>query len=278
MSMLRNYRELSTDELAEIIRLYPVTPNRKLARQFSISVDALVDNIAGPRGLKKDKKALYIGNRGGKSLTADQVAWLFVHFKHTKNEDIIQKFGIGESQLHRVARKYGLKKSMQYMKKTQQNTTDHAVAACRRYGIYEETRERMRKRMQELIARGERLPGGFKKGETNLQRIGPKRERERIEKVRITRNETIRKDRLRIRWGLPQKSKLRLTFSGYDSKCKKKTNYRHLFRKFNYIVERGSDDIYYDDLTERHLRMENSAEKYGLKFIEAIDYETEEEL
>ena len=39
--MCRNYRELTTCELGEIARLYPVTTNREIARRYDISVDAL---------------------------------------------------------------------------------------------------------------------------------------------------------------------------------------------------------------------------------------------
>ena len=53
--MCRNYRELSTAEVGEIARLYPVTPNRVIARQYDISVDALQDFLAYPNGWKKDR-------------------------------------------------------------------------------------------------------------------------------------------------------------------------------------------------------------------------------
>ena len=141
--MCRNYRELSTAEVGEIARLYPVTTNREIARMYDISVDALQDYLAYPNGWTKDRKAVLIGNRGGQSLTDKQVQWIVKHYQHTKNDDIMAKFGIGESTLHRIARKYGLKKSRQQQRKTQRNATCHAHEACRKYGVYEETRQRM---------------------------------------------------------------------------------------------------------------------------------------
>ena len=39
--MCRNYRELSAAEVGEIARLYPVTTNREIARQYDISVDEI---------------------------------------------------------------------------------------------------------------------------------------------------------------------------------------------------------------------------------------------
>ena len=74
--MCRNYRELSTAEVGEIARLYPVTTNREIARMYDISVDALQDYLAYPNGWTKDRKAVLIGNRGGQSLTDKQVQQL----------------------------------------------------------------------------------------------------------------------------------------------------------------------------------------------------------
>ena len=60
--MCRNYRELSAAEVGEIAQLYPVTPNRVIARRYDISVDALQDYLAYPNGWKKDRKAVLIVN------------------------------------------------------------------------------------------------------------------------------------------------------------------------------------------------------------------------
>lgn len=269
MTEYRNYRTLTDKELQELERLYPVTPNRQLARQYGISVDALQDYVAYPRGWKKDRKAVFIGNRGGRSLTEREIQWIIRHYQHTKNDDIMDKFGIGESYLHRIARKYGLRKSRQQMKKTQSNATAAAHEVCRRFGIYSETAERMKKKMREMYERGERIPGSFAPGETNIERFGAKRNRERIEKSRQKRIETIRRDRIRLHWGLPQKTKMHLTYDGYNEHHRKKTMHRYLFRKYNYIVERGSNEIYYDEETDRHPKMEANAHKYGLKVMEA---------
>lgn len=269
MAKYRNYRTLTDEEIQEMERLYPVTPSRALARQYGISLDALQDYVAYPRGWKKDRRAVLIGNRNGRSLTEKETQWIIRHYKHTTNDDIMQKFGIGESTLHRLARKYGLKKSRQQTRKTQRMAVDAACEACRRYGVYEETAQRMKKKMAEMYARGERIPGSFEPGVTNLMRLGPKRNAERIEKARLKRNETIRKDRLRIHWGLPQKSKMRLTFNGYTEQHRKKSVHRNIFRRFNYIVERGSNEVYYDEETDRRPIMEANAHKYGLKVLPA---------
>ena len=267
----RNYRELTEDEIAELERLYPVTPNRELSRRFGISVDALQDYVAKPRGWKKDRKAVLIGNRGGHQLTEKETGWIVRHYRRTKNADIMEKYGIGESALYRVARKYGLKKSRQQMKKTQANATAAAHQACKDYGIYEETRERQTRAAAERRARGERIPGSFMPGESNRTRFGRKRFAQIIAKATATRNESIRKDRMRIRWGLPQKTKLKLVGGGHQRAC-----HRYLFRKHGYIVPRGSNEVYYDNDTTRSVQMEQNARLWGLHVLSADEVEWED--
>lgn len=263
--MCRNYRELTSQEIGEIEKLYPVTPNREIARRYDISVDALQDYIAYPRGWQKDRKAVLIGNRNGKTLTDRQVQWIVNHYRNTKNDDIMAKFGIGESTLHRVARKYGLTKTRQYMKKVQRNATEHAWDACRRYGIYEETAIRMKQEAEERKARGERIPGSFMPGQSNRDRLSKKRFKELYEKLGKKRRETIRKERLRMHWGLPQKTRLNLNYNGYTDKDRKRSVHRTIFRKAGYIVEYGDNVVYYEEHTERHPRMETNAHKWGLR-------------
>lgn len=262
--MFRNYRELTEQELSEIAQLYPTTTNREIARRYNISVDALIDYLARPRGWQKDRKALLIGNRGKGSLNEKQVAWIIRHYKNTKNDDILAKFDIGESTLHCIARKYGLKKTRQYINKAQRNATEHAWQACKRYGVYEETAERMRDKLNAMIARGERIPGSFVPGESNKDRLGPKRFRRCIEKAAQTMRELRRKERVRLHFGLPQQTRLMISYDGYTPKMRKKAVHRHLFRKHGYLVAHGDDIIYYDDETNRRPLMESKAHLYGL--------------
>lgn len=114
---MRNYRELTSDEVEKLKEEYPITVNRVLALRYDISVDGL-GTLAKKQDWKKDYKALRIGNRGGHTPTEEEVAWIVKHFKNTPNAVIMQRIGIGESTLHRVARRYGLKKTKRYMNKT----------------------------------------------------------------------------------------------------------------------------------------------------------------
>ena len=124
---------------------------------------------------------------------------------------------------------------------------------------------------QERKARGERIPGSFMPGESNRDRLSEQRFRKCIEKATATMRELRRKERVRLHWGLPQKTRLRISYDGYTPMMRKKTMHRHIFRKLNYIVERGDDMVYYDDQTDRHPKMEANAHKYGLTVM-ALEY------
>ena len=43
----------------------------------------------------------------GRQLTEKELTWVIRHYKHTKNDEIMEKLGISHSSLHRIARKKG---------------------------------------------------------------------------------------------------------------------------------------------------------------------------
>lgn len=253
---MRNWRELSEEEIIKLKQLYPTTTNRELSKMFDISVDAIQDRFAYPNGWKKDNYK--IGNRKGGSLDEKAIKWIIKHFKHIPNYEIMDKFNIGESTLHRVAKKYGLKKSKQYLRKSCQRNSKKAMEICRQYNIYEINAEFSRQRWEQWKAEGRQV--GFKKGESNRDRLSPRAYKKMLEKVSTTRREIIRKDKIRINWGLPQKTKLKLTSPG-----KKAIQYRYLLKRLNYIVVRGDIRVFYDEHTNRNLTTERRAIINGLK-------------
>lgn len=185
------------------------------------------------------------------TLTPQQERWLIRHFKHTKNDEIMSRLGLSHSTLHRLARELGLKKSKQFMKKCQEATTQAAWRANRRKG---------------WPPKGYRIPNRdkncFKKGVTNLQRLGPKRNAERIAKSAATRRETVRKEHARIVFGLPQKTKLKI-FSNPN-----RIQIRYQLKKRGYLVERGGREAIVTPHTQRSPRYEEKARREGMKIIE----------
>lgn len=90
----------------------------------------------------------------------------------------------------------------------------------------------------------------------DVHRIGEIRRRARLA--------IIEKERRRIIFGLPQKTKLKVVSN------RSKHNLRYRFRKDGYYVERGENLVYFDERVHRHLLREESAKKHGLMLI-AVD-------
>lgn len=115
-------------------------------------------------------------------LTDKQEKWLIRHYLHTKNEEIALKLGISETAVHRFARALGLKKSRQYMVKCQRATAD----AAKRSHLINNT----------YPPKGYKIPGSekyqFKPGESCLDRLGPKREAQRIQRAVESRKKTYK--------------------------------------------------------------------------------------
>lgn len=181
-------------------------------------------------------------------LTTQQEQWLVNNFADTSNAECAEYCGCNWRTVVRKARELGLAKSREFM-----------VAASLR-GV--ETMRMMNKGegnkgKANLLKHGVKYR--FKKGETPLQRLGEERERERVRKVHEKRNETIRRDRVRINWGFEQKTKMRLV-----RQPRQWRSYRYTMGKRGYIVERGSRVICYDENTNRSAYVEKNAQQAGL--------------
>ena len=175
------------------------------------------------------------------TLTEKQEKWLKKHFLHTKNAEIAEKLGISESAVHRFARALGLKKSRQYMVKCQRETADAAKKSHRLNGTYP--------------PKGYIIPGSekhrFKQGETCRDRIGAKREAERIRKSAATRKQTYKKEKARVIFGLEQRTKIKIL-----QQPKEKILLRYYLKKRGYIVDDDARIVYYTDTTKRGQKIE----------------------
>lgn len=175
-------------------------------------------------------------------LTPRQEAWLCKRFRNTKNAELAARLGISESSLHRFARSLGLTKTPQFMRKCQAATAAAAKASHLRNGTYPPKGYR--------IPRSEEFQ--FKPVETPLDRLGKRREKKRVEKAVATRNATIRDERLRIRWGLEQRTRMKLNPQPRAALCQ-----RYYLRRLGYHIARGSMICRYDQNTRRSRAMES---------------------
>ena len=183
------------------------------------------------------------GKFGAIILTDQQEAWLRKHFKHTKNEDIAEKLGVSLRSVNRLAEKRGLKKSWQFMRKTQLDAAAAANKSNRINGTYP--------------PKGYKIPRSeefwFQKGEKPVDRLGAKRDAERIAKSAASRKETFKLERARAIFGLPRQTKMQVI-----QRPRKQVHVRYYLRKRGYVVERGSNVAYYNSQTNRNLKMETN--------------------
>ena len=103
----------------------------------------------------------------------------------------------------------------------------------------------------------------FKKGNDLKKLLGKKKNQERIEHSAESRRETIRKERARIAFGLPQKTDLRLT-----KQSRNRVAYRLNLRKHGYVVDECMRTVTWDDNTIRSTRLEEREQPW-YKFIQS---------
>ena len=170
------------------------------------------------------------------ALTPEQERWLVAHFRHTKNDDIMERLGISHSTLHRIARELGLTKSRQHMRKTQRNAADRARESHLRNGTYPPKGY--------IIPRSEEFR--FKPGETSAQRIGKARERNRIERSAESRRKTFREEKARALFGVPRKTRLRVVKEPRGKTCQ-----RWYLKSRGYILDERELIAYWTPETRR---------------------------
>lgn len=223
--------------------LYHLHTNGEIAEIMGITLSA-VNQMAFKLHLKKRSKLAKV------YLTREQIEWFRANFADTTNAEIMARLNLKMATLHRLARAYGLTKSNEFMAEWQKKITEFARAANAR---------------NNWPPKGYIIPNrhGFEKGVTNLMRLGPEREAERIRKSRERRNATIASDRLRIKWGLEQRTKMKLT--GFFPA---KANVRYQMRKLGYIVERGGQTATITPQTRRSEHYEKRCMEVGIKLIQ----------
>ena len=179
--------------------------------------------------------------------------WLIKHYKHTRNKDIISKFGISKHSLYKMAKELGLKKSYQFMRK-----------AYRENGM----KGRLAAKAKGWPPKGYKIPNQEKRLEKLRALKGKKLKKNHIEKIRQSVKKVIRDEKRRILFGLEQRTKKKLVKAP-----PMKIHCRYKLRKYGYHIEKGGTIAYYDDNTRRSPHYEEVASKYKIK-IEKIKQDT----
>lgn len=194
-------RKVSLEQRKYVIEHFATDSNKSIIEATGLSIPSIY-RIAAQEGIERSRA--YRDKAFGKiQLTDKQYDYLIKHFKDTDNGYLATVLNISETTLHRMARRFGLKKSKSYMKRCQAET-----AAYARYANEKNGTKPQKGVYNENLQKGKATQ--FKPGENNRQRNGVANERRRIISSAVTRRETIAKERRRIRLGLPQETKLKL--------------------------------------------------------------------
>lgn len=184
-------------------------------------------------------------------LTDEQQQWLRENYATTYNKDCAAHLGISESSVHRWARQLGLKKDPEWF---------HAVVLERVALMARLNRGHGNPGAKNLIIHGAKTR--FRKGQTNRERYGEENERRRIQRAAATRRETLRKEKQRVRWGLPQQTKLRVISN------RKATDARYALKRLGYIIpHRCAFEAFVTSATKRSATVENRARQSGITII-----------
>lgn len=122
------YKRWTKEELEELKRLYSITPIAELSEHFgksrtSIHVKACL------MGLHKDQPHKI-------KLSQEQIWWLKRNFPEMRNEVCATYLGISSPSVKRLANRYGLKKTAQFMKDCQAFTAKKAKESHLKNGTY----------------------------------------------------------------------------------------------------------------------------------------------
>lgn len=188
------------------------------------------------------------------------------HFRRlypvTMNRDMMRLFGISFSTMQRFKRELGLQKKMKTIRHKQ---AQWAKRICEENGYYESMRgkapcEAAMEATRQLRASGWHPMQVVRKNKRRYQRLMAQRSEKR--------KELMRKERIRVDWGLGQQTNLHLPYDPYG---KRRTSFKSTCRRAGYIPGKAHDPaerwiIYYTPDTIRGTIREQHGIALGFKF------------
>lgn len=188
------------------------------------------------------------------------------HFRRlypvTMNRDMMRLFGISFSTMQRFKRELGLQKKMKTIRHKQ---AQWAKRICEENGYYESMRgkapcEAAMEATRQLRASGWHPMQVVRKNKRRYQRLMAQRSEKR--------KELMRKERIRVDWGLGQQTNLHLPYDPYG---KRRTSFKSTCRSVGYIPGKAHNPnerwiIYYTDQTKRGELREKHGIALGFKF------------
>ena len=192
-------------------------------------------------------------------LTDKQREWLCKWYPEVENSLLMEASGMTHVTLHRFARHYRLTKSARGMRGIKKRQAAHIKMVCEQNGWYDSMRGRM---PSEACRQGTaRMWRDIREGRREhpfkvLRRRNPRKYKKWMQRKSDERRETIRKEKMRVLYGLERHTRLRcIVMCAYT---RSQTAHRYNALKRGYIImedcsEKGGEryNIYYDGQTER---------------------------
>lgn len=177
-------------------------------------------------------------------LTDEQVAWLKDNYATTLNNTIRKHLGISMRTLNRFAKSMGLSKDHDTIE----------VLRCERIAI--EARKRS------LLGKYKGTPENglktrFKPGYKARDLFGAEKFAEMHRKTVETRRKTYMEERARVAFGLPQRTKMRVS-----RQPRQKIYQRYYLKKHGYILDEPNCIAYWTDATQRATKLEAMPKKF----------------
>ena len=185
-------------------------------------------------------------------------------FPKNSNRRMMAWFGIGFSTMQRFKRECGLEKDMKAIRKQQ---AKDIKKICERNGYYASLRG---KKPSEAAIEATRMlrASGFTPI-NQLKATNPRKYKRLMRKRSEQRKELFRKERLRSFYGLERKTHLRIPSNPMSRRAI--AHKYAMIKACNYFADPDGDPhiICYDSETQRSAKRETTAEKHGLKVVEA---------
>jgi len=217
--------------------------------------------------------------RGGRNhraavLSDEQREWFFRWFPVTENRRMAKAMGLSQSAVRQMARRMGLRKSDAGRAAIHRRSARIMARTFERRGLYAAKRNRPSspatkegvRRFWEDVREGRRL------SPLDTMRQNPKRYAAYIARISADRKETIRKEKLRLVYGLGRKT--RLTAVVLKPFTRSQIAHRSNALKRGYLLDYDCSEgtagryvIYYDGETERSEQFERNCMKDGFTFM-----------
>lgn len=243
-------KDLTCEQKDWLVRNFANTPKRDLSIRLGISIPTLYR-------LAHDLQLETPGRPANKIfLTDEQLDWLIKKFPTTENEYLAYRLGVSESTIHRIARKYGLVKSKRFM------TSKRVEAGYASIYMHKVRDDGFIPKKGDPIRPGSEK-GQFKAGTRPVDRLGAKKEEERVRKSAKSRAATRAAEKMRIMRGFPQKTKMRIRTVPPQAYAE-----RHYLKKRGYTLDNAALVAYWTPETRRAVRMEARPRIY--KFLPSV--------